>query len=505
MAVVTPRNISQLSDYPTPRTAEEQTLCLDESTGLFYWSGGMPTTAEMDAANVGDVLTLQAGKRKFLPTTPTGGSTFPLDGEYSNPVNDYSCAGVYTEHTLVVEATAGNTYIDLTSTPTDYVSGNGIVIPGAGVAGVDLKTSVLSRAGNRLNLNTDIKTTVASGATVYHDDTVGLQNWLDDGNLFTGVMGANDFIVTDKLDFTKAGTAIQGIQAGMGPILYPAIKAGYSGTTFNGTAKEVISRDIRRSAIWDRSTTGNTLNIGSNDCAVMGLIVASHHATVKTSGSMIAMGIPGDIFEGGTSPTEYVSGTRIREVGIGDCYEGLRVQRGFSLRVNDFSVRNYNQAGIIQESDYAYGGFKFSHLRLTATKGTIASNKADASCGPAVKITGSDLNQWFQIDTWRCQDVFSFQPTLDHINKQLIWGFGIDNHGGTAFNFGTSGANVVQGCRISGGTVNTSASVRVYNFGSKSQSNYIGNYSHGPAGPSSSNIDVGTSNVIDTASIVKLI
>lgn len=90
-------------------------------------------------------------------------------------VKDYGASG--SANTYTGSINAGSRTLTLTTGSHDFVPGRGISIPGAGVAGATLVTTVSSVQGSSGNITiADAASTIASSVTVSHDESLAIQN-----------------------------------------------------------------------------------------------------------------------------------------------------------------------------------------------------------------------------------------------------------------------------------------------------------------------------------------
>jgi len=340
-----------------------------------------------------------------------GSPPFVMAGEWSSVIDDYSAAGVDTETVLASPAVSGNNYIYVVDN-THYSAGHGIAIVGAGTAGADLITSVYSvSGGGRIDLNDTIVTTKSAGTTVYHDDTVAIQNYLNEGNLSKSYLPSGlKSIVTSKLEFTKLGTQVFG--PGMfGCDLYISLNEypHLSGPYFTQTPVAII---------YQRFDDDDMMFAGSNNCTLNGFVLEPH-STIEMAGySGIAVGgvTTGEAYETYGS-SGIVSSVNILNMNLSRFWRGVTHRIAWSLTIRDTFIEGFRNYGFYMDTVAPYGGglldnIDFRGHRLTSTISTVHGANVE-SC---IYIAGGDFMQYRHIHGYLSKHGFESHADQQYMN-----------------------------------------------------------------------------------------
>jgi len=121
---------------------------------------------------------------------------------------DYGGSGVIATTTLAAQLNSGSTSATLTDA-SSFEVGHGMAIPGAGAAGAELPVVLTGIAGNVVSWSGATSTTVATGTTIYHDDTQAFEDALATGkNVY---VSDGDYHVTWALEILTVSQCFAGM------------------------------------------------------------------------------------------------------------------------------------------------------------------------------------------------------------------------------------------------------------------------------------------------------
>ena len=333
---------------------------------------------------------------------------FAMHDNFASLKDDFSCACVSTTDTLAAEATAGNDYIDMTTLAVaqTYSVGNGIAIPAAGTASAELLTSVWYRSGVRLYLNTTIKTTVAAGGIVYHDDAVGVQAGVSDANAFY-LYNPGDCMLTSGIDYTKANTQILGSDM-FTKRHYPFVEG-------------------RSSSFISRFDTDDIFYLGSDRCGLVGNTIHQHSSVVRTGGFCIQDGPKSVGYKQyDVSAADTVYSSTILNVYCNEPWIAYGGGRTFYGHVEGLAGENYRKNVIELDRPLPFGGTVFNGI--SGSGHGPSSYVLTAGVGSAVLVKRSDLCTWHGLDVWRVLNGFEVaNTTTGNVGLQKVNGGFIDN------------------------------------------------------------------------------
>lgn len=378
-----------------------------------------------------------------LVPTPPNDANYSLDGtgvfskkfaqqsDWANAISDYSASGVNTKTTTAASTTAGSTTVYLTDA-SSFKASQGIAIVGAGTAGADHITTISSvnTASNYVVLNVATIATVASGATVYHDDTVALSSFYNDNISLNGYLPIGKYNTSSLITVSQSYRNFYGVEssynyANTGSIIYVR---GASGAGLNC----------------------DTLTLQGSFIRLHGLTLLKHPDlswASYTSGAGVTVGP-----SSGTNTT----GVNLEKVNIIGMYEGVLNQLVNTFKMSDLVIGSFLKNGVRVNSPIPVGGN--THHNLFITGYATSSTGPVASVNAGISITASDLAQWTNLHFFQCK-------------------YGINNSGGQVQTFSNTS---FDGNYNGGYPIYDTSTANVYNGGTMNLGNALGaGYIHG--------------------------
>lgn len=402
----------------------------------------------------------------------TGGSAatwqnpFAMWNDFTNPQQDYSAAWTDVSTTLAAQATAGNNYIDVVDydVATTYSVGHGIAIPGAGTAGVELLTSILSRSASRLYLNATIQTTVAAGGLVYHDDTVALRNCINDDTSVKRIwLPIGRPMLTGRIDFTKRRKIVIG--------------SDWANEFFYNTSE--YFPDSIGTILIPRFNNTDVFYFGSSFCALKGMSVMQHPSVTRTAGRFAQLGpstgtisspdATYPVYEGsGTHATfgDFIEGPSLSNIATGNMWDGIR--HGYTFDANVSNIKNvyFKSNSFILDMPIPFGGSNFANLKSWG--GIDGSGTMLSTVNAAQLIKQADLNTWTSINSWGTKHGWDFDvATGKTAFGQIVGGANYCDNvlGGYGVRMQRAGTGVCHGNKIVGMGINTSGALGTFIIG----------------------------------------
>jgi hypothetical protein len=155
------------------RTGAVLPIQADYSSFYLGLAGGTLTGALMLAAD--PTAMLGAATKQYVDTHAGSGGGSAQPRQYY--VSAYNASGSKNTYSGSITATSAAL---TTTTATDFVVNQGILVKGAGVSGANLVTTVTAISGTSITLATAASTTITAVANnLQHDDTVALQSSID--------------------------------------------------------------------------------------------------------------------------------------------------------------------------------------------------------------------------------------------------------------------------------------------------------------------------------------
>lgn len=233
---------------------------------------------------------------------------------WTDPINDWHAAGVNTTTTSTGTNNSGQNLLTVASV-SGWSVGMGIAVGNAGTGGnTELITTVTAINSLTFTLNTNIVTTITTGQTINHDDTLAITQAVQSGknvHLRTG-----NYNVTSQITFNK-----------------PVILQG-DGNLGRDTSTSIASTVA--TVIFNRGKTNDVLNLTSIDNISSDILL--DFAIVQATGITPTAGNAINI--GNISNTKYIFGCSFQRLTVFNTFGGLFI--GYhvdQLHVNDVQVR----------------------------------------------------------------------------------------------------------------------------------------------------------------------
>jgi hypothetical protein len=397
------------------------------------------------SVNVSNAAPPVAGQY-YLTDSPISGSyqfPFAMRADWANVVNDYSGSGVQTQTTTASPTSAGSTTVYLTSA-SSFKASQGISIAGAGTAGADHTTTIASvnTASNYVVLNVATVTTVSSGAIVYHDDTVSINNALGDTGSVGVYLPHGDFIISTSAYSSNAGSAIL-YMAKMGK----KFCGSRTGSVFSGHfgyGVPGVSRILRRNA------SANALHMGSVCCDVFDLYFTDYAGITPTAGSAIVVGKKtsgGVVFE--TNNSNKTAYQRLYNIEVEGLYDAITIYQSDGGWIDHIQTYLQKRYGIQVDCPVPYGGWCMDKLQFNSIGGA-----SDTGAGAAVFVKNADWMNYGVIKSTACKYGFYEDLNSGNHGQQMIDKLIVDSLSANGYGYYVSGAvaqpypNIVTAARI---------------------------------------------------------
>jgi hypothetical protein len=186
-------------------------------------------------------------------TTPPGGWPFQNNFTLTAPPN-----------LTTAQPPVSNT---TTSSPwSSMVTGQAIRVVGAGAAGADLRTTILSVGGSSATLNANAGTTVsATGAVWGTDDTSAVQSAINAAASYTAANNRTGEVILSKLYLSNTAPTVGGTYAGNCVIQLPSVPNGAAKQRVSiiGVSKDVSTLPTYQQMVPEMSGTG-IIYVGPN-------------------------------------------------------------------------------------------------------------------------------------------------------------------------------------------------------------------------------------------------
>lgn len=279
---------------------------------------------------------------------------------WTDPINDYNCAGVIT--TTTGNITSGSNQLTVASA-SGWSAGMGITVVGGGVASANLNTTISSISETTFTLASNASTTV-SGGTIKHDDTTCLTNAIDSGKNIH--LRAGNYRIRGLLTMNNVTQIIEG--DGIVP----------RGATSDGLTGTLIVNAAAASTGAIKMTSGYTqlknLSIDVESGITAGAAV--YGVEVLTSGQ--------------TTDRQYtIDGVLI----YGHC-GGLKISDAASFSYfNNVIIGVCNgstEAGLYLDNSSPAGDNRFNNMDIRIVLGGTTASKG-------IYIAAADVNQWSNI------------------------------------------------------------------------------------------------------------
>jgi len=347
------------------------------------------------SGNAGKVLKVNTGETApewAVDETTDVGDVFNDSWAYTH---DYGVSGSNVETTLAANLGLGSTSATLTDA-SSYLSGHDMAIPGAGVAGIELMVTLSADPiGNVVSFSPATSTSVLSGITVYHDDTVGWNAAIASGNQ---LWGAGVSVITGEIDFNVVGQRC------------------YSSYLSIGGAISIRPRDL----------TQNAIRVSANAVHLHGINIRHPYGT-PTAGSDFILGNTGS----------GVSGTRLTKCSTVLPYIGITFQRGFNWTLDDIAIFWPVKYGVDINSPIPYGGHRVHNLIMGEQS---PSGVADS----AIHISASDWIRWSHITMARFETCIHIEADIANVSGQRFTDMYFDDCRATAVKVAGSTFGVVD-------------------------------------------------------------
>ena len=404
----TPTSIFDLNDVPT-HPSTQAALQWNPSTLELEWVYAPQLLTDLiDVPDPTPSYYLQRNTNNTGYQWGAGISGGAFGDIFTDPIADYSCAGVATETTLIANAYAGNSYIYV-SDPSSYSSGHGIVIPGGGAGGTDLVTSVTSKGSNYLNLAAPLQTNViiaGNPVTVYHDDNAGIQAAIDDNQRYLWLRRGAKFVSHKRINMTHSGGGI------FGPMCFnyqgnTGFSAGNYGwpdyNTYLGGA------DSHTAVILQRYTNDHGLLVSSSYCSFNGFTVGmypgyTHDIDNDLSNMKIGSYDINELYDYSTAPsaTGVVAHTRLMNMTLADGWDGLHISKHWNLKTQGINfVYSFRRNGILVNTEIPFGGAEVYNWNLIGNAISSGSKTVSADVEYAIKVINADFMRYGNIQTGR--------------------------------------------------------------------------------------------------------
>lgn len=197
----------------------------------------------------------------------TNGGTSTIDSV--DPIISTNASGVITTTTSTGTNNSGQNLLNVAST-SGWNVGMGIAIQNAGTGGnTELISSVTGINGLTFTLNNNIITTITTGQTINHDDTVALQSAINTGKKVKLRMGSQ-FNITSALNPKDENTAL--IITGDAPTNL---------LVYTGTSQTITNSG---GVIWNRGITNNVFNITTSQSNLSNFTIEQAAGITPTAG-----------------------------------------------------------------------------------------------------------------------------------------------------------------------------------------------------------------------------
>ena len=333
----------------------------------------------------------------------------------SYATKDFSASGSKVQTTTVGTINAGTTVIPVASV-TSFAQSQGISIVGAGTGGIDHLTTIasVSTGNSTITLNVATVTTITTGKTVYHDDTIALNNQVNDTNVKTAYTGVGDFIISSPVATTSpADITTEAI-----------IKFQKAGRTLVG-ANQVLpwttifdSYTPALSTIWVRNASKLGIHLGSSGTNVKNLTMRPHTSvSAMTGGYFIGVGVQSDgytVYESGF--TNKTRDHAIENVYMHSPYSGIAAWQEHQLYIHRTGVLSALNYGLHVNRKVPYGGDDFeSFIGASIGGGSLTG------AGSCIYVEKSDWNRYGYIHANACKYGFRHNlGTASSDGQQLV-------------------------------------------------------------------------------------
>ncbi len=230
---------------------------------------GGSTLNKLGIGTDGFVLTADAASTNGLKWAAAGAGTMSIGGgitsatagyhlfsgvgatlqQTKSPLNVFGFNASGSALTTTGSITSGLTTLTIAAT-LDFVNGQGILVDGAGAAGADLVTTIVSGAGTTTLIVADAAGTTRSGVLTQHDDTVAIQAAIDAVNTTAVGGGTIEFP-----DGTYRCNKALSVAAGHGNSIIAIIGPAAGGAALGNVIK---LRGVTSNFVADFTTSGHS-------------------------------------------------------------------------------------------------------------------------------------------------------------------------------------------------------------------------------------------------------
>lgn len=281
--------------------------------------------------------------------------------DVTDPIIDYSCAGVATTTTGTISS--GTRSLTVASAA-GWTTGMGIAIANAGSGGTtELITTVTGISGTTFTLNPGgaAASATATGQVVNHDDTACLTAALASGKNIHLRHGT--YNVTSELDTVA-------------PIIITGEGNAFPTNSYNSAYQNTGNQTV----IQTRMATGTTLKIQNS------FVELRHLAIVQASGVTATSGTAIDI----ENATKVITGMKVIDVAVYNTFNCLAIGGGgtgggtsFTIENSYFFTKNATTFGcVVINSPTPFGDMRFR------------GNEVRCPTGPCMYVVASDISSF---------------------------------------------------------------------------------------------------------------
>lgn len=400
----------------------------------------------------------------LTPRYFAGVSNSVLQDDWGNAKDDYNASGVSTTTTTNGSISSGSLDIPVADAST-FQAGHGISIVGAGTAGADHLSSVVSVNVNTITIAAATVTTISTGAIVYHDDTAAIQAGLSDSTKGVLYLPEGDYIISTSSYISDAILVMNK----MGKSLIGAKFLG--GRLYNNQA---AYGNLHDSTIYFRNATADGIHMGSSGTNIVGINLVPHSTITPTAGSVITIGVQtdaGTVYE--SSSANYTRDHNVSNVDILGGWIGITAWQEFQLHIDRTNVIGTKKYGLLIDRKVPYGGDDFTNMAFALITGGTGTG-----AGSAIFVNSSDWNRFESIHSNNNLYAFYHNLSTTSQGQQVVNGLIVDEIAASGYGIYISGSTVQSAGDVFSGAsrMYLSTGTGFYYLGTNSRRNIITNF-----------------------------